>query len=535
MRSFLTRQQSELVGLFAKEGRRHMMTLVTMFSVVAILALGIEISIPKRWDATATVVVESTNILKPLMEGRAVTTAVADQTAFVTQVVQSKRVLREIVAFGGLAKKKMDAVQEQVLLEQLKSRIKIDTLREEAIKISYHDSEPKRTAQITNKIAELYVREASNLKENESREAFEFISEQVKVYEKRLNDDHAKLLAYYRGQLQAQNAPAPAPTESPTEAAPPVHLESKAKLSPDELAELRTEEATLTTQLGHKKAAASPETLLAEEQQYRGRVLQLQGELDRLLVTYTDEHPDVKRARRDLAIAKDELNRTEQARRQRDTERAQAEAADDEETRAARERLDVVRAKIASATGAPVRRRSSSTSPRPRAASAANDPNSIDAEMKGVSQDTILSELLRRYEATRDVYQDFLKRRENARVSMELDAQHRGLTMRIEETAEVPVLATGLRLAQMSLVGLLVAVAIPIGFLFAIVKLDPRVRSATQIERLANLPLLITIPQGTRPRSPMRRQGGIAGLMVAGVFVVYIAVFIIRLKLTSAS
>jgi polysaccharide chain length determinant protein (PEP-CTERM system associated) len=533
MRSFLTRQQSELVGLFVKEGRRHLMTLVTMFSVIAILALAIEIALPKRWDATAVVVVESTNILKPLMEGRAVTTAVADQTAFVTQVVLSKRVLREIVAFGGLAKKKMDAIQEQVLLEQLKSRIKIDSLREEAIKISYHDNEPKRTAQITNKVAELYVREASNLKENDSREAFEFISEQVKVYEKRLNDDHAKLLAYYRGQLQAQNTPAPAPTDAPSEAAPPAHTESKAKLSPDDLAELRTEEATLTTQLGHKKAVASPETLQAEEQQYRGRVLQLQGELDRLLVTYTDEHPDVKRARRDLAIAKDELNRTEQARRDRESERARAEAADDEETRAARERLEVVRAKIASATGTPGRRRLS-TSPRPRAVAAA-DPNSIDGEMRGVSQDTVLSELLRRYEATRDVYQDFLKRRENARVSMELDAQHRGLTMRIEEMAEVPVLATGLRLAQLSLIGLLVAVAIPFGFLFAIVRLDPRVRSATQIERLANLPLLITIPQGPGTRVPLRRQGGIAGLMVAGVFVIYVAAFIVRLKLTSAS
>jgi len=518
----------DLVGLFVKEGKRRLLGLTTVFAVIAIGALVVTLIIPKRWDASALIVVESSNIIKPLMEGRAVTMGITDQTALITQTVTSKRILREIVAFGGLAPKRMSPADEQVMLDKLKARIKIETPRELSVKIAYHDTDPQRAALITNKIAEIYVREGLNLKEKESRDAFEFINDRVKEYAQRLGEDHKRLLAYYRG----QNAPATAPeTDAPT----PVVVDQPArlKISSEELAELRVEEATLSTEVGHKPAAkASADTAQAEEQvrTYRARVLQLQGDLDRLLVTYTDEHPDVKRTKRDLAIASEELHHAEEARSDHDTAQANAATLDDDVARAARERLAAVQAKIAAATG--IHRRVSTAVPRLRPVPA--DTSSLDPEMKGVGQDTTLSELLRRYEATRDVYQDLLKRRENARVSMDLDAEHRGLTMHVEEAADVPAIATGLRLLQMSLIGLLIAAVIPIAFLVALVRLDPRVRTAAQIERVARLPLLVSIPYASDHQAqPARSQGFYSVLMVAGVMVVYVSTFIVRLKLSS--
>ncbi|HVV52146.1 MAG TPA: hypothetical protein VHO06_20930, partial [Polyangia bacterium] len=209
-----------------------------------------------------------------------------------------------------------------------------------------------------------------------------------------------------------------------------------------------------------------------------------------------------------------------------------AAALDDEVARAARDRLAAFQAKIAAATG--THRRAAAASPRARAA--AVDTMTLDPEMKGVGGDTTLSELLRRYEATRDVYQDLLKRRENARVSMDLDAEHRGLTMHIEEAADVPVIATGLRLLQLSLIGLIVAAALPIAFLVVLVKFDPRVRTAQQIERVARLPLLVSIPYadgGGVEGRPARGPGLYATVMVGGVLVIYAAAFLVKLKMSS--
>jgi polysaccharide chain length determinant protein (PEP-CTERM system associated) len=521
-------QTSDLVRLFIKEGKRRIVALTAMFSVLALIALGVGLLIPKKWEASALIVAESSNVIRPLMEGRAVATGITDQTALVTQVLQSRRIMRELLSEGGWLAGKVSPAEEQALLGRLRGRIRIEASKDQTIRVSYSDSDPRRTQLITNSVAQLYVRESISLKEQESREAFEFLDQRVKEYQQRLTEDHGKLLAYYRGQRGASAAPAAtkAPTGRGEASADPAH--GRLKVSPEGLAELRLEEGTLTAQLRRRAAPADPAVSLQAEEHYRTRVLQLQNDLDRMLVTYTDEHPDVKRARMDLVIAKDELRHAEQARADRESARAAASALDDELARAARRRLEEVQTKIAAATG--VRR-------RPAVVRAAwhlsAEPPPAEPEMKGVGQDTTLSELSQRYEATHDIYEDLLKRRENARVSMDLDAERRGHTMRIEEAAELPVVASGLRLLHLTLLGLLVALLIPAGSLLAIVRLDPRVRSGEQIERLARVPLLVSIPDAPDAdgESPRRREWLAVG-MLAGVFVVYATTLIIRLVVT---
>ncbi|HVU53020.1 MAG TPA: hypothetical protein VHL80_20195, partial [Polyangia bacterium] len=265
------------------------------------------------------------------------------------------------------------------------------------------------------------------------------------------------------------------------------------------------------------------------EEQARLRVAQAQSDLDRLRATFTDEHPDVRKARRDLEVAKAELERTEEARVEVEKARAQTARLDDEVAQAARARLAEVQAKIAAATGRPLRRSGGTL----LASRAVVEDADKDPEMRGVGQDTKQSELFRVYDSTREVYQDLLKRRENARVSMDLDAEHRGFTMRVQEEAEVPATASSLRLMHFAIIGLVLAVLIPLGLVFAIVKLDRRVRTAQQVERLAHVPLLVSIPdEPGRPRSRIRGRSLKVALLVCGVFVVYGATFLIKILST---
>jgi len=525
----------DLVSLSLKEGKRRVLTLAVLFAVGAIVALAVVLKTPKTWDATAVVVAEGNNIIKPLMEGRAVPTTVADQTALVTNVMQSRRILREILTFGGwlIPNRKIDPRDEEKLIAQLRSRVRIDSIKGEMIKISYRDTDPVRTYQIANRVAEIYVREGSEGKERESREAFDFISKQVTEYGQKLAEAHEKLLAYYRNDGSATRgtlaAPSPGTTPSPT---PPVPAgTTRLKISAEQLAALRLEESTLAAQLGRRALpAAGRDESRQTEEQFHTRVNALQVELDRLTATFTDEHPDVRRVRRDLAAAKEELRRVDKARLDRENARATATALDDQVSAAARGRLEEVRRQIAAATGTRPR---SSSSPRP-AALVVTPEAALIPEMRNVGQDTGLSELSRRYEATRDVYQDLLKRRENARVSMELDLERRGLTLRIHEAAELPVISNGLRLMHQTLIGLVLACGLPIGFLLALVRLDPRVRSPSQVERGARLPFLVSIPYAapTSREFQDRNRRMIAISIVIAVVIIYGISFIIRLKAT---
>ncbi|HEX4406299.1 MAG TPA: hypothetical protein VH560_15785, partial [Polyangia bacterium] len=278
-----------------------MLTLTAIFAVVAVSVLTFGVLMPKRWDTSTLIVADARDILKPLLEGRAVPTTTADHTPVVIQEMVSPQILREVLAFGGWTHKSMSPVEEDRLLTMLRQRIKIDQ-KEDTIKIAYYDTNPQRAYRVDNKLAEIFIRESLAFKERQSKEAFDFISRRVKEYAVKLTDVHRQLLAYYRGEVSrtapaaaatpvAAATPTGAATPTPTAPGDPEAVHVHARVSPEELDALRAEEATLTAQLGRKRGQPAPAEPHQLEQQYRAKVLQLQTDLDRLRATYTDEHP----------------------------------------------------------------------------------------------------------------------------------------------------------------------------------------------------------------------------------------------------
>lgn len=511
-----------VVGLMMKEVKRRLLALTVIFSVVALVTLGIGLVMPKRWDATTVILVDNDLVIKPILEGRAAVTPVGTQTTLVSQVVLGNKVLRQLALDTGILPEKAPPQEQEKIVGEFRKRIKIESKPTESlVRISYHDADPKRAAHITNVLGKAYINESATLRENESREAFNFIDNRVKEYGQKLTEAHKKLLDYYRGESTRSVTPGRAiAAVGPARDAPP-----GARLTSEELASLRVEAQTLESQLGRRSSASlAQDTKNLEDA--RNRVAKAQSDLDRLLVTYTDEHPDVRRAKRDLEVAKGELQRVEKARVDLEKARAETAALDDQVAQAARARLAEVQQKIAAATGR-----------RPRSiallARAAPEDAEKDPEMKGVGQDTKQSELFRMYDSTREIYQDLLKRRENARVSMDLDSEHRNFNMRVQEEAEVPATASSLRLMHFAIIGIVLALLIPIGVVFAIVKLDRRVRSPQQVENLARVPLLVAIPfEARRFRSLVRSRNLKVALLVAGVFVVYGTTFVIKMMST---
>jgi polysaccharide chain length determinant protein (PEP-CTERM system associated) len=478
---------AEILKLMLKEGRRRVLVIAAIFAVIAIGALVFGVLKPKEYESHATILVETKNIIAPLMEGRAVATGVTDQASIVSQVMQSRRILREILAFGGWGEEKDPRAEERLLIK-LSRRIRITKPRPELIVLSYIDTDPQRAFAIAKKLAEICIREALVAKSRQSSEAFAFIDRQVAEYAEKVATAHAQVQAYYRSH-EPKSA-------NPSELAP---RPLGPRVSSQELAALRAEEAVLASEVSAGELRRSRRS---------ARVDQLQRELDTLLGTYTEQHPNVMRAREELQVAQEEARR--------------ATSSEEPTLQAARARLEQVRGRLAA-----------SNDGLPRLLAEISQPQT--AEMRILVQDSTLSELLRRYESERDVYQDLLKRRENARVSMELDAEQRGLTLRVYEEPEMPLLTTGMRLMHFTIIGLFLAVAAPLGLLFAFVKFDPRVRSAQQLEQVALAPILVTIPNArtSQDDSRERRRMALAIALVGGVFLTYAVFLAVRLGMSS--
>jgi len=535
----------EQVGLFVKEAKKRLLLLASVFCVVALAALVGGMFAPKKYTSATLLLPASGTMMKPLMDGRVASSTFSQQTALTTELVLGRQTMRDMLVFGGWVQAapapQPDPREEERMLEKLRSRIKIETPRDEMIRIAYTDTDPHRAFRIAKRLAELYIREATTSKERESRAAFEFIDKEARDYGLKAEEAHGRVLAYYRGQelpgsaasasaASASKAPAPVPaaaapaTTKAASAAPGVRLE--------EINALRAEEAELKAQLARSRGRggqAGGNGRQVEEQ--RSRVNQLQNDLVRLSNTYTNEHPDVKRVRGELDKARAELVVMEHAGQEQERSDAVSAALDAEVNDAARGRLAAVQQKIAALTGGTARSR-----PRAPGAPGAMVPEALpDPELKGVGQDATLSELLRRYEVTRDIYQDLLKRRENARVSMVLSEEQQGFSLRVQEPAELPVTPKGLSLTHYSIMGLVLGLIAPIALLFGILKLDPRVRSPRQIEAAARVPLLVSISYKPSKRDRVRLRARLlfACLMVAGVGAVYMATLIV--KLTGAS
>lgn len=497
--------------LLREELRRRPVAIAAVFAGIALVALAIGVLLPRKYTAATTILVQESNIIAPLMEGRAVPTGVSDRAAITREVAFSRKVMQQILEAGGWMEDRPSPVEQEKLIERIIARTDITNPRPNLIGISYTDASPERAFEVTRRFADLVIEESLATKERESRQAYEFIDQQVEQYHAKLTDAEARLEQYRR-----DNPDARVGVEMDVNARIG-ELRRHIETTRLELIDQRSEEAALQAQLSGESEVSAVRT---RESEMRARLIELQSERDRLLLSFTDRHPDVVRVQHQIRDLEDAL----EAESQRQLARS---AGQDGAINSASEYNPLyteLRSRLAAA-----QRRTAATASRIAMAEGML-ANELDRSLRIASSESALAELTRDYEVNRDLYQDLLRRRENARVSMNLDAERRGLSFRIQEPAELPLRPAGLRLLYMAVGGLFLAFAVPAALLLGLVKLDPRVRAPRQVETLAGLPVLGVIPRfPTRAaRARELRSLGLASMLFLSVPVAYITVWAIK-------
>jgi polysaccharide chain length determinant protein (PEP-CTERM system associated) len=493
-----------LVPVVRHELTRHVVFYTGIFAALALVALAIGVLLPKKYASTTTILVEESNIIAPLMEGRAVATSVANRATIAREVAFSRKVMGQILVAGGWMESHPSPLAQDKLIEEIKNRTVMGNPRENLIQIRYVDSDPERAYKVTERFADLVISESLATKERESREAYGFINTQVEQYHRKLTDAEAKLEAYRNSNPDAR------PGVSTDVNARIGELRRQVETSKLDLIDLRSEEQALQSQLSGESEISTVQTRAG---QFRARLAELQTQRDQLLLTFTEQHPDVVRVQHQIRDLEEELRQEES--------RQQSRMAGSPSTLESSATMNPLYGELRSKLSA-ARSRSASVSSRIATAEGLLEQELVRNQRIAASESN-LAELTRDYEVNRDLYQDLLKRRENARVSMNLDAEQRGLSFRIQEPAAMPLRPTGLRLMHVAGAGLGAAFFTPLVLLLGVVKLDPRVRSPLQIERDAALPVLGTMPMYVTPnkRRQMLRRFALASFLVLLVPAVY--------------
>ena len=465
----------ELAALLLREARRYRVVLATIFGVIALLVLlaGLFV-LPQKYTSATTILAQESDIIQPLLEGRAVSTEVTDRAGIARQVVYGRKVMQGVLEAGGWMASRPTPVEQERLIEEIQGNTRITAPRENLVEITYSDSDPERTFRVTQRLADLFIEESLATKERESREAYEFISKQVGDYHAKLIEAEDNLQAYRSANADAQPGSA---TDVTTRISA---LRTQVEQSRMQLMEQRSSESALASQLSGESAVTAVQT---RESVYRAQLLDLQGQLDSLLLNYTEQHPDVVRIRHQMADIQTAMRQASERRDGPGENGALGDARLNPLYQELRSRLSETRREMAA------------TQSRMAASQSLLDEE-LGRSRRIAASESTLAELTRDYEVNRDIYQDLLRRRENARVSMELDREKRGLTLRIQDPAAMPLRPSGLRLMHFAAGGLVLAMLIPLALLFAKVRFDSRVRSVRQLEsRGGAYPILAVVPR----------------------------------------
>jgi polysaccharide chain length determinant protein (PEP-CTERM system associated) len=494
----------QLILLLKELNQRKALVVVT-FAVISLASVFAGVYWPKSYQSSTTIHVEARNIIDPLMQGRAVRPDMSGHTENAREIINSRGLLVKVLKKGGWIADETDPSEEERLIESLRQRITttMPGQGENLIRIHYRDDDPQRTYRTTRHIAETFIEEMLAAQEQESSAAFHFIDRQVKKYEEQLNNTQEQLSRLREENPDAQAGAAQQVSQRISS------LQNTIDTLEQSLQEAQIREASLQEQLSGEARSASV-TTRAEQQ--RQRVSELQSELDSLRLRYQETHPDIVALKQQIAEVEERAEELEEQEGGRppgagrdnpvyqDLQQSLYEVRTEKQTLQAR--LSNARQKLEDAQ------------------QRANRIEQVQATVENLTQD---------YEVNQDIYEDLLRRRENARVSMNLDNEQQGLSLRIQEPPYMPHQASGPRLLHFALGGLFLGGALPVGLLFGWVMVDPRIRSVEALPSSARASLIETIPR-LRTRRDVRRerlQLVFSALAVLATLVAVVAVLVL--------
>jgi polysaccharide chain length determinant protein (PEP-CTERM system associated) len=494
-----------------KEARRRRVLLAVTFAVIALLTLTIGAFWPKKFVASTTILVQQNNVIKPLTEGIAATTEVAGRADIAREIIFSQDSLNQLLADGGWNAARLSPLERDQLIDRIKGHTQIVTSNNDLLlSISYNDSDPGRAYNMTKDMAQLFIAKSFASKEAESTSAYDFMNSQVAAY-------HEKLVA-------ASDALQQYITQHP-DASPGSIADTNARISAlrNQIENAKVQAAQFGSQAaamgGSLSGQSQISTVQTREDVYRAQIAQLQSHLSQLLLTYTDNYPDVVRTRHQIQDLQQQLA---SAQTQKKTAASIGTAIDSQVTfnpvySNLQTQIAQIRGQLAAAHAT-------------ETASQQQLEVELARSQKIAESSNELTKLTNNFNAVSATYQDLLKRREQARISMDLDKDKRGLTFKIQDPARLPLMPVGLRLMHFAAAGMLLGVAVPFGLLFLIARFDPRTRSADTLARATGLPVFASVPyyRGAHDDAIDRKRNLQWIAIVVIVMVAYLGLYLIR-------
>lgn len=430
------------------------------------------------------------------MQGAAVQTEVIDRSSIAREIIYGRKIMLKVIEEMGLGSGADSPAEVEKLIEEIKRRTVVMG-KHNLITIEYTDNDPELAYKVTKNLANLFIAESHADKAKESSGAYEFIDQQAREYKEKLVNSEEQLKKFRSENIEAR------PGIVSDIGRRSAELTTRLEEVSQELSEARIRRSSLMRQLSGEAEAA---TNFSKSEQYRARIGELQSQLDTLRLSYHENYPDIVQLKAQIEDLRNAIV--------------------SEKTGSNGAPVPIDESAISNPLYQELQRSLYATNTLIETLAARHEQTkralSELGELGKRVQDyeATLSELTRDYEVNKEIYTDLTRRRESARVSMNMDREQKGLTMRIDEPAFLPVKPSGVQFIHFAIAAPIVGFLLPVAMVIVYRKLDPRVRSEIWVLEELGLPLLGVVPHMDLPADAKRQSMtnmALAAFLVVGM------------------
>ncbi len=465
LQGLATRGRRPVVEYLEAPLRRPLLALVPFLVVVA-AAIVASFTAPKKYRTGTLILVESEKVPESFVT-KMTTEKAEKRLDTIRQEILSRTRLERVVKDVNPYPDDLANGALSDIIDTMRDAIAINTKGNDAFSVEYVHRDPRKAAEVANRVSSLFIEEASKQREHQVEEAYQFIDSQLQDARRELEKQEEAVRRYkesHMGTLPEQMA-----ANLSTLQGLQVQQQSVAenlRTATDRQGNL---EKSLAEQLrGGGTGTASLDPLT--------EINQLRTQLATLRARYTDEHPDVK------------VLAARIARLQRGLEGAggaKEPPADSDPTAA------LIRAQIEQS-------KREVASLRAKQADIDERIGKLQARVELAPRtEQELATLTRDYQKMRENYLSLLNKKMDAQMAARLEERWKGEQFRILDPAHVPERPFSPNRLVYVMMGLVLGLAAGFATSLAAETLDHSVKSQQELESLLAYPVIATIPHAT--------------------------------------
>ncbi len=161
--------------------------------------------VPDRYEAQARVFVDTSGVLRPLLQGLAIDSGVQSQLDLVRQAMLSRPQLEKVATKTDLFARAKTPLEREALLEGLRKNIVLvsETGRgnDNLYTMTYQDFDRSKSVEVIQTILDSFMEDVIGNKMSGQETAQRFLQEQIREYERRLSEAEMRLADFKKRNL----------------------------------------------------------------------------------------------------------------------------------------------------------------------------------------------------------------------------------------------------------------------------------------------------------------------------------------------